>query len=959
MASRPDRPVLPTSRWPHREPRTSSRVRPERSPTSTTSARRSERRRSSSFGCRVYRTDPVPATLPTFSGCGSGQQGYWTTTDLTNGDYRLEVRGQDVNPDARAVTSTDFTVARPLTTTWVARPAGTIAGTSFAAAFTAPGATRFECRVDSSPTWGGCGSGQQGYYTGSLSAGSHSLGVRAVSGSDTGPEATTAFTLQPLTGTSQDVTVSGPAEGSTIPSAWAAFSWSAPAASCYDYRYIAPGAEPAPDDGWSGCSSWTTETQTGLTDGIWKLQVRARSTGNVLGPITTRTFTVDTTPATTVTVLGPAEGSTIPSAWAAFSWSAPAASCYDYRYIAPGADPAPDAGWSGCSSWTTETQTGLTDGIWKLQVRARSTGNVLGPITTRTFTVDTTPATTVTVLGPAEGSTIPSAWAAFSWSAPAASCYDYRYIAPGADPAPDAGWSGCSSWTTETQTGLTDGIWKLQVRARSTGNVLGPITTRTFTVDTTPATTVTVLGPAEGSTIPSAWAAFSWSAPAASCYDYRYIAPGADPAPDAGWSGCSSWTTETQTGLTDGIWKLQVRARSTGNVLGPITTRTFTVKSGPWVTVWSRPRTVLPVGTVAFSWSAPAASCYDYRYIAPGADPAPDAGWSGCSSWTTETQTGLTDGIWKLQVRARSTGNVLGPVTTQAFTVETNAPQTVLTSTPPAFSASTSATFEFTADEPATFTCQVDQLTPVPCEPPWTRSGLAQGSHHVQVWATDLSGNVDDTPAEYEWDVDTVAPVIIELTGPAPVVTTSGATLSYLADGPASYQCRLSPATQFTSCGAGGTAAQTYPDLPDGSYTFDVRAVDRAGNVGPTRAHTWTVVTEAPETVITNAPSALSRQTTARVEFTSPDNPVTFQCRLDTASFAPCTSALDLTGLGQGQHNLLVRAVKAGVLADPTPATATWTVDSVAPITTITAGPSGVAATGELARSPSPRTRPM
>jgi hypothetical protein len=82
------------------------------------------------------------------------------------------------------------------------------------------------------------------------------------------------------------------------------------------------------------------------------------------------------------------------------------------------------------------------------------------------------------------------------------------------------------------------------------------------------------------------------------------------------------------------------------------------------------------------------------------------------------------------------------------------APDTTITSGPPAVTASNDASFNFTANEPtAFFECQVDGAGFVPCGPPQNYTGLTDGSHTFEVRATDLNGNVDSTPATYSWTI--------------------------------------------------------------------------------------------------------------------------------------------------------------------------------------------------------------
>jgi hypothetical protein len=92
----------------------------------------------------------------------------------------------------------------------------------------------------------------------------------------------------------------------------------------------------------------------------------------------------------------------------------------------------------------------------------------------------------------------------------------------------------------------------------------------------------------------------------------------------------------------------------------------------------------------------------------------------------------------------------------------------------------------------------------------------------------------------------------------------------------------------------------------------------------------------APETEISGGPTGLVKQQVATFTFAS--WAASFECSLDSGAWQPCTSPLTTPALGDGKHSLAVRALHDDV-ADPTPATRTWTVDTVAPKVSITAGP--------------------
>ena len=130
--------------------------------------------------------------------------------------------------------------------------------------------------------------------------------------------------------------------------------------------------------------------------------------------------------------------------------------------------------------------------------------------------------------------------------------------------------------------------------------------------------------------------------------------------------------------------------------------------------------------------------------------------------------------------------------------------------------------------------------------------------------------------------------------------------------------------------------------LNDGPHSFSVRAIAQSGKSDDTPAEAlWTIDTAAPETSITAAPPANDNSTMVRFEFTSNEMDVVFECSLDGAPFAACTSGSSFGPVGDGAHAFSVRAVDRAGNADGSPAVRAWTTDTATPDTTITGGPSG------------------
>ena len=74
-------------------------------------------------------------------------------------------------------------------------------------------------------------------------------------------------------------------------------------------------------------------------------------------------------------------------------------------------------------------------------------------------------------------------------------------------------------------------------------------------------------------------------------------------------------------------------------------------------------------------------------------------------------------------------------------------PQTTIASGPTDAGTRGPATFTFTADEPGSFRCSLDDGGSAPCSSPLTYAGLSRGPHSFHVFAVDVAGNVDSTPS--------------------------------------------------------------------------------------------------------------------------------------------------------------------------------------------------------------------
>jgi hypothetical protein len=151
-------------------------------------------------------------------------------------------------------------------------------------------------------------------------------------------------------------------------------------------------------------------------------------------------------------------------------------------------------------------------------------------------------------------------------------------------------------------------------------------------------------------------------------------------------------------------------------------------------------------------------------------------------------------------------------------------------------------------------------------------NNLDDGPYTFRVRAKDAAGNVDPSPAERSFTVetgggsDTTPPDTTITSGPSGTIDYDDVTFTWTGSDdktPTSglkYSYKLeghdSSWSSYTS-----TTSKTYNNLGDGSYTFKVKAKDAAGNIDPSPAQRSFIIdtedsdTTPPDTTIVSGPS--------------------------------------------------------------------------------------------------------
>jgi Bacterial Ig-like domain len=300
--------------------------------------------------------------------------------------------------------------------------------------------------------------------------------------------------------------------------------------------------------------------------------------------------------------------------------------------------------------------------------------------------------------------------------------------------------------------------------------------------------------------------------------------------------------------------------------------------------------------------------------------------FQSCSGSSARPPAALSEGPHTFEVFATDRAGHVDPTPAKAsIEVDTTPPETTLEYGPPSLIDYDNPAFAFTTHEEGklySFLCSVDGAEAQECFPTFEPGPFADGKHTVTIRGRDAAGNVDPTPVKVTFTVDTTPPDTTITSSPTGPTKNTAPRIRFASSEPGStYLCRFDE-EPFGPCSA---AASTVPPSPlaDGPHEFEVDAIDKAGNVDPSPAKaTFTVDTTAPEAFIVSAgptppshggspeaPEGEGGGTSYRITLGSNDSEATFECRLDSEAFAPCSSPVTYEEISKGNHTFRVRAV--------------------------------------------------
>ncbi|MGH2809155.1 MAG: sulfatase-like hydrolase/transferase [Actinomycetota bacterium] len=388
------------------------------------------------------------------------------------------------------------------------------------------------------------------------------------------------------------------------------------------------------------------------------------------------------------------------------------------------------------------------------------------------------------------------------------------------------------------------------------------------------------------------------------------------------FADCTSPTTYT--GLSEGPHDFAVVAVSAGG------------RSDPTTASWQVVDTTAPVPPTFIDTPGDVSGVdvtFDFGHDEPGVTftcSLDDAAFTPCESPVSHTVAG---GPHTFSVVATdAAGNASLPAT-HGWDVDTTPPDAPTFTSTPGPTSDASVGFSFTSEPDASFECALDGSEFAGCVSPKNYTALSLSDHVFEVRAIDAVGNTGPS-ALHAWTVEDLTPVAPPVITVFPTDPSRGsATFEFRHDAPGTtFRCALD-AGSLADC----SSPATFTDLAEGQRTFSVVAVDGTGRVSDPATFTWTVDVTAPAAPSLTFTSLAANDSSVRLDFGSDDAGATFECRLDAAAFAPCTSPREYSGLTGGSHTFEVVAIDAaGNTSDA--AQRTWVVttgDSTPPEVTI------------------------
>lgn len=579
------------------------------------------------------------------------------------------------------------------------------------------------------------------------------------------------------------------------------------------------------------------------------------------------------------------------------------------------------------------------EGSYVLAATARDAAGNTATATSAPYVLDVAP-DQPTVTGPASpGSSTSVSW---SFAIPAGSSAACTLTGPAGTVLASA--NPCASpWTTPLTGG--DGSYTAAVVLTDGGGSSTPGTAG-YVLDTVAPAAPTVTGSSGRTADPAA--SWSFTVPAgtrAVCRLDHNGAPGTE-------VNCTSPYAVSLS--ADGTWQLQVvLIDAAGNRSlagsGPVVEIDRTAPPAP--AVLSAPSSPSNGGSGArFTWNFTTPEGIQCRVTRDGV--AVDGDWISCPAGTRDLlTTGLPDGTYVLELRSQDDLGNTSAVITSAVVLDMTAPlaPAVAGSSGTGNTPSAAWTFAVGADETAQCRLShngswVTEWAGCVSGQTWTLG--ADGLYLLTVRLVDTAGNVGPVGQGPTYNLDRVAPPVAVLTGPPAAGSDTTPTWGWTGEDGATSSCRLTRSGDMAGAWFACTSAYTPVLDVDGSWLFEVRLTDAAGNVGDAASGSYLLDRVTPNAPAVSGPPPAGSDSTPVWTLAGEDG-ATLTCQLtrdgilvtDWTACGP-TFAPDLTSAPDGGYLLAVRQTDAAGNTSVT-TTSSYLLDRVAPAAPGVSGPFG------------------
>ncbi len=400
------------------------------------------------------------------------------------------------------------------------------------------------------------------------------------------------------------------------------------------------------------------------------------------------------------------------------------------------------------------------------------------------------------------------------------------------------------NWTIQLSA-LTEGTHSLTAKAKdAAGNVSVASTALPVIIDSIAPNAPVIAAPVDGSIGTNNKPTFSGTSEVNSTVNvYIDGALAGQPTADA----IGNWSITPTSPLTEGARSVKASATDVaGNTSVFSAANAFTIDTTPPVaTITSQPSNPTNSKSAAFIFKGTDTGGSGVNHLECALDLAP---FATCTS--PQNYSNLADGPHTFNVRGVDNAGNVSATMSYSWTIDTTPPVVTITSQPSNPANSKSATFTFNGTDTGGsgvnhLECALDLAPFATCTSPQNYSNLADGPHTFNVRGVDNAGNVSATMS-CSWTIDTTPPVVTITSQPSNPTNSKSAAFAFNGtdtggSGVNHLECALDLAP-FANC----TSPQNYSNLADGTYTFNVRGVDNAGNMSATKSYSWTINSIGP-----------------------------------------------------------------------------------------------------------------